>query len=428
MSYLLRVVRAITDFSTRSKPRIFISYRRRGEGAGYAGRLADRLIHEFGADQCFRDIDDIETGTDFVDEISRAVGGCEVLIVVIGPDWVDVRDRDGMRRLDDPRDFVRLEVAAALARGIRVVPVLVGGASMPALEKLPSAIEGLARRQAHELTDNRWEYDVGRLVSSIESMGVRRRTKQRRPVRVQWKRAAVLTGALATTAAAAVPVARGLGILANGDHYDYDTPIDAKNPTIGAVNDPATMQKDLNNTLQGILTTMAANNAQTGTGGQSDYKGDNATVRTASTNMDVASADVRRDGIIAALRRANNAETRAMRSLDPSVLVEAFTGDALQLENLGVAALQLAGERSVNELHDQQIISIDVHPAGDLAVVEAIEVWSSMRVDAESDECLYRLARHRVPQTVHLMRIDDRWIVSSITTRGEQPEEQPCSR
>src|SRR5262249_25968863 len=72
----------------RNQPKIFISYRRHGEGAGYGGRIADKLVEHFGPEQCFRDVEDIESGVDFVTTIEQAVGGCEVLIAVIGPDWI----------------------------------------------------------------------------------------------------------------------------------------------------------------------------------------------------------------------------------------------------------------------------------------------------------------------------------------------------
>src|SRR5882724_4143611 len=125
---------------------IFISYRRE-DAAGYAGRLYDRLAAHFGPDRVFMDVEGIEPGVDFVDAIERAVGSCEVLIVIIGKDWLAV-DGAGKRRLDDPGDFVRIETAAALARHIRVVPVLVDEAAMPSADQLPANLAPLARRQA----------------------------------------------------------------------------------------------------------------------------------------------------------------------------------------------------------------------------------------------------------------------------------------
>jgi hypothetical protein len=149
--------------------RIFISYRR-GDSSAHAGRLADRLVAEFGEDGVFMDVDTIEPGADFVDYIDDAVGSCDVLIALIGDEWLECHDDVGERRLDDPEDFVRLEVAAGLERDIRVVPVLVEGAVMPRAHELPEPLRRLARRNALEITDTRWRHDVGRLVETIKKV------------------------------------------------------------------------------------------------------------------------------------------------------------------------------------------------------------------------------------------------------------------
>jgi len=157
----------------RRKPKIFICYRRHGEGSGYGGRVADKLVKHFGLNQCFRDIENIEAGVDFVDSITNAVGVCEVLVVVIGPDWTTQKDAYNRPRIQDPTDFVRLEVGAALKRNIRVIPLLVGGAQLPVEDDLPEDIKTLPRRQAHELTDTRWDYDTDQLIRAIESIGIK---------------------------------------------------------------------------------------------------------------------------------------------------------------------------------------------------------------------------------------------------------------
>ena len=149
--------------------RIFISYRR-GTSSAHAGRLADRLSAEFGGDYVFMDVDTIEPGADFVDYIEEAVGSCDVLIALIGGEWLECRDETGSRRLDDPEDFVRLEVGAGLERDIRVVPVLVEGAVMPRAHELPEPLQRLARRNALEVTDTRWRHDVGRLIETIHKV------------------------------------------------------------------------------------------------------------------------------------------------------------------------------------------------------------------------------------------------------------------
>jgi hypothetical protein len=146
--------------------RIFISYRRE-ETAYPAGWLFDRLRAEFD-DQVFKDVDSIELGDDFVDKITTAVGSCDVLLALIGDQWLTITDEDGRRRIDDPDDFVRLEVEAALTRKVRVIPVLVDGARMPRAAELPGALVGLARRQALELNPSRFDSDTSRLVKALE--------------------------------------------------------------------------------------------------------------------------------------------------------------------------------------------------------------------------------------------------------------------
>jgi len=100
---------------------IFISYRR-VYAAGHAGRLFDRLADHFGKDAVFIDVEGIEAGVDFVEVIEQAVGGCTVLLAVIGRSWLTCVDEQGRRRLDDPQDFIRLEIGSALAHGLRTRP------------------------------------------------------------------------------------------------------------------------------------------------------------------------------------------------------------------------------------------------------------------------------------------------------------------
>jgi hypothetical protein len=147
---------------------IFISYRR-GDSAGHTGRLFDRLSHRF-PERVFMDVDTIQPGIDFVESIEQAVGCCEVVVVMIGREWLSLTDAAGRRRLDDPGDFVRLEIATALARDICVIPVLVEGAAMPRPEDLPPDLARLTRRNAIELSDARWTFDVNRLIVAIEKV------------------------------------------------------------------------------------------------------------------------------------------------------------------------------------------------------------------------------------------------------------------
>jgi len=148
---------------------LFISYRRE-DSAGHAGRLFDRLTQHFGKERVFMDVSDIEPGVDFVEAIDVAVGSCAVLVVVIGRNWLTCTDSAGRRRLDDANDFIRLETATALRRNVRVIPVLVQGAAMPKSADLPEDITTLSRRQAIELSDTRWDTDVGQLAKTLETI------------------------------------------------------------------------------------------------------------------------------------------------------------------------------------------------------------------------------------------------------------------
>ena len=152
----------------RRAANIFVNYRRE-DSAGHAGRLFDHLSGRFPG-RVFMDVDTIEPGIDFIDVIEHAVGCCEVLIVMIGDEWLYAADAEGRRRLDNPNDFVRLEIAAALARDIRVIPVLVRGATMPRPDDLPPDLAKLTRRNAVELSDARFAFDVDRLIQAIEGV------------------------------------------------------------------------------------------------------------------------------------------------------------------------------------------------------------------------------------------------------------------
>ncbi|MBV8549910.1 MAG: toll/interleukin-1 receptor domain-containing protein [Acidobacteriaceae bacterium] len=147
-------------------PRIFISYRRE-DSSGYAGRLFDRLEDRFGRRNLFMDIDSLAPGVDFVEVINSNVSACDVLLAVIGKNWLTAKDDRGRPRLDSPEDFVRLEISAALKRGVRVIPVLVGGAQMPRSQELPQELAGLARLQAFVLYDDAFRVRTESLIEAI---------------------------------------------------------------------------------------------------------------------------------------------------------------------------------------------------------------------------------------------------------------------
>jgi hypothetical protein len=114
---------------------------------------------------------DMAPGIDFVERITEAVAACQVLIVVMGPRWATAEDEQGKARIADPEDFVRLEVETGLRRpDVTPIPVLVSGARMPKREDLPPEIQAITRRNALELSDQRWRYDIGRLISTLDEL------------------------------------------------------------------------------------------------------------------------------------------------------------------------------------------------------------------------------------------------------------------
>lgn len=145
---------------------VFLSYRR-DDSRSATGRLTDQLQTALGADRVFRDLDSITPGLDFQAALERAIGGASVVLAVIGPRWLDMRDAAGQRRLDDPQDMVRLELEAALAAGVPIIPVLVEGARMPLAQALPASLAAFARCQAITLDDEGWRDDTRRLISLL---------------------------------------------------------------------------------------------------------------------------------------------------------------------------------------------------------------------------------------------------------------------
>jgi hypothetical protein len=150
-----------------SSQRIFLSYRRE-DAAPYARLLQIQLRQHLPGAQVFMDLDSIEAGQDFAQVIREAVDSCAVLIALIGRQWATLTDDQGRRRLDNPDDFVRFEVRAALDRGVRVIPVLVDGAKPLREEELPEDVRKLARLNALELSYDRYEHDAGRMLDSIK--------------------------------------------------------------------------------------------------------------------------------------------------------------------------------------------------------------------------------------------------------------------
>ena len=146
--------------------RVFLSYRREDAG-GHAGRLADALVQRLGARGVFHDVIAIAPGQDFMQVIDDGLDDCDAALAVIGPHWVTASTARGTSRLSEADDVVRMELARALERDVRVVPVLVGGARLPAATELPEALRPLVQRQAVTLHDETWHDDVNGLVRSL---------------------------------------------------------------------------------------------------------------------------------------------------------------------------------------------------------------------------------------------------------------------
>jgi hypothetical protein len=147
--------------------KIFISYRR-GDDAGFAQALFAHLMQAFSPEQLFMDVDNIEPGLDFVRVLNEQVAKSDVLISVIGKGWIDARDETGVRRLDNPADFVRIEIETALTQDKRVIPVLVGQAQMPRADQLPDTMKPFATRNAVRLTHERFRSDTQALIAALQ--------------------------------------------------------------------------------------------------------------------------------------------------------------------------------------------------------------------------------------------------------------------
>ncbi|HPY42663.1 MAG TPA: toll/interleukin-1 receptor domain-containing protein, partial [Thiolinea sp.] len=148
---------------------IFISYRR--DDTGYiAGMLAERLEEAFGKRAVFIDVDAIPLGVDFREHLNQAVTKSDLMLALIGDDWLNVKNAQGLRRLDDPADFVRIEIEAALKHQIPVIPVLVAQAVMPLENELPPSLQSLAFRNAAEIRSGRdLNYHIEQLIKGLKN-------------------------------------------------------------------------------------------------------------------------------------------------------------------------------------------------------------------------------------------------------------------
>ncbi|MFN4025662.1 MAG: toll/interleukin-1 receptor domain-containing protein [Hyphomonas sp.] len=181
---------------------VFVSYRR-DDAAHITGRIHDALVARLGPSRVFMDVDSVAPGEDFVKKIRDTIAASDVFLVIIGPGWLDARTADGRRRIDLPGDFVRIEVSAALARGLKIIPVLVDGASMPRAEDLPDDVAQLVRHNAVFLTHATFKRDMDALTAGVAERGLASRLRSPQVL-------ALLAGGLAF-AALATALMRGPG-------------------------------------------------------------------------------------------------------------------------------------------------------------------------------------------------------------------------
>ena len=152
---------------SNTAPNIFLSYRR-NDSADVIGRIYDRLTQTYSKQTIFKDVDSIPLGIDFRTHLDQRVSECSVFLAVIGPQWVTITDAAGNRRLEQPDDFVRIEVESALARDIPVIPLLVSGAVMPTANQLPPSLQDLAYRNgALVRPDPDFHNDMDRVITGL---------------------------------------------------------------------------------------------------------------------------------------------------------------------------------------------------------------------------------------------------------------------
>ena len=146
---------------------IFVSYRR-DESSDAAGRLKETLLRRFGEDFVFMDTDAIKPGQNWPARLRAALEAAHVILAVIGPGWLKASDEYGLRRIDDPEDWVRMELDYALSHAKVVVPVMIGGATIPPRDKLPPSLAPLFDLNVLEVRTAYWEHDLGMLDGQLK--------------------------------------------------------------------------------------------------------------------------------------------------------------------------------------------------------------------------------------------------------------------
>jgi hypothetical protein len=225
---------------------IFINYRR-DDVRGVAGRLYDHLTAKFSKDEVFMDVDAMKPGMDFVRQLDTSVSQCHVFLAMIGPNWLDAKDRAGKRRLDDSGDFVRVELASALKREIPVIPVLIDGAEMPPEDRLPDDLKPLARRHALELRHTRFNSDADTIVGVLEKFSA--------PARhLPWRLIGAAAGLAAVVVAGVVLLPMLIGSL-------HPVPAPPANPAIAPLAQIGSPTPGLNLDVTGIWSGTATSEA-----------------------------------------------------------------------------------------------------------------------------------------------------------------------
>jgi hypothetical protein len=170
----------------RNPQGIFISYRR-SDSTSWTGRLTDDLREYFGQDNVYRDVDSNRAAQNYLMQVRESIGAARVAMAVIGPDWLAGTEPSARPRLHDPNDPVRHELETILTAGIALIPVLVGGASMPPATRLPESLSALSTIHASRMSDSDWQYDLGRLLEALERHGLFATFSQPEATQVDWQ-------------------------------------------------------------------------------------------------------------------------------------------------------------------------------------------------------------------------------------------------
>jgi TIR domain len=207
--------------------KIFINYRR-DDSAPHALNVAQYLENIFGRRNIFIDIDRLRAGQKFGAVLEDKLGQCKVMLAIIGPSWVDAREPEtGGRRLDNPKDWVRLEIERSVARNIPVIPVLVAGATLPSRSDLPPTLQTLVDHQSAIVTANSFRHEMAGLARDVAALTARR----------SWGRMAAAASALVL---GGYVVAHEFGAPVWWPPYSWGKPIVTELPELNVPLDEAT--------------------------------------------------------------------------------------------------------------------------------------------------------------------------------------------